>query len=281
MNVQSFFDKRTSTFSYVVYDPIALDAVVIDPVLDFDPTSGRIFNESLQKLEQFLKESRLKTHWILETHVHADHLSGALELKKKIQAPIAISQNVIEVQKTFQPVFNLSEDFRADGSQFDHLLKHHEILSAGSFQIQVRHTPGHTPACTAFYIQNVGIFTGDTLFVPERGCGRCDFPGGSAQALYRSIQNEIYSLPDDTIIYVGHDYPGKDEIPQCQTTVGDSKARNIYLKAKTTEEEFILAREKRDQALAFPALLYPSLQVNIQAGQLPPFLKLPIKIDFL
>ena len=268
MHVQPFYDARTSTLTYVVSDPESRDAVVIDPVLDFDPASGKIWTESVDKVSAYLRSRGLRLHLVLETHAHADHLSGSQLLRRRFDARIAIGERIREVQETFRPVFDLPDWFATDGRQFDRLLRDGEEVRAGSLAIEVIATPGHTPACVTYRIGDA-IFTGDALFTEDYGTGRCDFPRGSAEALYDSVRR-LYALPEDTRVFVGHDYqPGGREV-RWETTIGASKARNPQLSARTTREEFIAMRQARDASLAAPRLLYPSVQVNIDAGRLPP-----------
>lgn len=283
--ITPFFDSRTSTICYVVHDPKTKDALVIDPVMDFDAASGRVFSESIRKLQGFVAEEALNVHWILDTHPHADHLSGSRELGKRLEAPTAIGNQIGLVQKAFASVFNLPTQFKSDGSQFDRLLAHGEVLEAGSIRVEVRHTPGHTPACASFLIGDA-LFCGDLLFMPEGGCGRCDFPGGSAARMYRSITEQVYTLPDETRIFVGHDYPAGNSPFRFLTSVRDQKANNRYLRAGASAEEFIVAREGRDKTLSVPQLLYYSMQVNIDGGRLPDaeaegktYFKLPITVQ--
>lgn len=291
MKIKEFFDKNTSTLTYVVYNEKTRDAVIIDPVLDFDPADGRIWDESFQKHVTFIEEQGLQLHQVLETHVHADHLTSSALFKKRFpKVQVFINERIREVQSTFQKIFQLS-NFACDGSQFDHLLKDGEQWSVGALQIKSIFTPGHTPACTTFAISDMGaadavLFTGDAIFMPDSGTGRCDFPQGSARALYQSISEKIYSWPDSTPMYVGHDYqPGGRALMFC-TTVGEQKKNNIHIKADTKHEAYVEFRETRDKTLAAPRLLLPSLQINMRAGQWlapgesgPAFLKLPLKIQ--
>ncbi len=267
MEVVPFFDPPTCTYSYIVYDKYSLDCVVIDPVLDFDPLSMQITTKSLQTLIAFVAEKKLKVHYIFDTHVHADHLSGAYALSKKINAPFAIGKNITRVQKIFAKVFNLS-DFNADGKNFDILLSYKQTLNAGTLSVEVLSTPGHTPTCMTYKI-NDAMFCGDCLFMPNLGTGRCDFPEGSASKLYESIVSKIYSQTDDTKIFVGHDYPANNKGTWRKTFVGESKNSNIMLNKSTTKEEFIIKREARDRQLPLPKLIYFSLLVNINGGCLP------------
>jgi glyoxylase-like metal-dependent hydrolase (beta-lactamase superfamily II) len=284
MQIVSFFDKRTYTVTYVVYDVATLDAVVIDPVLDSEPAASRVWTESLELVASFVKEKGLKLHYILETHAHADHLSGAQELKRQFpQAKLAVGARITDVQKVFKGVFDLPEDFATDGRQFDVLLQEGDTLRAGSVQVHTIFTPGHTPACATFKVGDA-IFTGDALFMPDMGTGRCDFPGGSATDLYDSIQ-KLYALPDSTRVFVGHDYaPGGREYAW-ETTVGEQKAKNIQLAGSTSREDFVTMRTRRDKTLDAPRLLFQSVQVNIDAGRMPEpnanqtrYLRIPINV---
>ncbi len=268
MEIEAFADEgRTWTVTYVVYDPDSKDAVVIDPVLDLDVTPWRTSIESIEHITDFIKNNELTVHWILDTHVHADHITGAGELKKRLHAPMAIGANIRRVQEVFKQAFNLDDKFRADGSQFDRLLNDGDRLSAGSLTINVLHTPGHTPACCTYHIGDA-LFCGDVLFMPDIGVARCDFPGGSPEDLYRSIKERLYSFPHATRVMVGHDYPNKREF-QYQTTIGQSKAFNCDLPNSINAEAFIARIRERDSLLPAPRLLFPSLQVNINAGELP------------
>jgi glyoxylase-like metal-dependent hydrolase (beta-lactamase superfamily II) len=284
IKIQNLYDERTNTLTYVVHDPHSLDAVIIDPVLDFDPANGLVWQESIGLLIEYIQANNLKPLWILETHAHADHLSSAHFLKVKFpHLKLGISEHITEVQKTFKNLFNISH-IKEDGSAFDRLFKDMDILKAGTLSIQVRQTPGHTPACVSYIIEDA-IFTGDAIFMPDSGTGRCDFPSGSAELLFSSIQEKIYSLPDQTRIFVGHDYQPNGRSLKFETTVGEQKENNIQLKKNTTKNEYVEFRTKRDKTLATPKLLIPSIQVNIDAGKLPPqdsngmsYLKIPIKL---
>jgi glyoxylase-like metal-dependent hydrolase (beta-lactamase superfamily II) len=267
IHIEPFFDPRTYTLTYVVFDRTTRDAVVIDPVLDYDPANGTTWTESVDRVAEFVTEHQLRLHYVLETHAHADHLSGSQLLRRQFDAKIAIGARIQEVQETFQPIFDLPAAVATDGSQFDRLLRDHEIVRAGALAIEVIPTPGHTPACVSYKIGDA-VFTGDALFIEDYGTGRCDFPRGSAAALYDSIQR-LYALPDDTRVFVGHDYqPGGREV-RWQTTIGQSKASNVQLSATTSRSEFVAMREARDATLAAPRLLLPSVQVNVDAGRLP------------
>jgi glyoxylase-like metal-dependent hydrolase (beta-lactamase superfamily II) len=282
MEVQTFFDKATSTLTYVVYDPKTKDSILIDPVLDYLPGASKVSTESVEKAASFINENNLNLHLIMETHAHADHLSGAPELKKKFSnAKTAIGEKITMVQRTFAKAFNL-KDFKSDGSQFDLLLKNGQTIEAGSIKIKVIATPGHTPSCSSYLIENM-VFTGDSLFMPDFGTGRCDFPAGDAGVMYDSIMKKLYKLPDTTKVYVGHDYqPGGREL-KFQTTIGEEKEKNIHLKIDTTKEAYVEFRTNRDKTLQAPNLLLQSIQVNINGGLLPPkedngvsYLKIPI-----
>lgn len=284
MKIKTFFDKTTSTLTHVVYDETTRDAVIIDPVLDYDAASVAISHESIHTLMSFIKEQSLKVHYILETHAHADHISGAHELVTKHlpHAKTAMGLRIQEVQKVFAKVFHFPETFKTDGSQFHHLFQDNETVNAGSLKFKVLFTPGHTPACVS-YLFGDAVFTGDALFMPDSGTGRCDFPDGDARALFCSIKEKIYQLPDSTRIFVGHDYQPGGRALQFETTVGISKRDNLQLKASTTEDEFIQFRTTRDLTLTAPKLLYPSIQINIAAGEFPQpesngqvYLKLPV-----
>ena len=265
MNIETFFDEATYTLTYVVWDPDTRDAVVIDPVLDYNPLGSQTSTAQLAKLDEFIARNDLELLYVLETHAHADHLSGSQYLKDKYGAKIAISENIRIVQETFKPIFDA--EFSTDGSQFDTLLSDGSTLHAGSIPIEVIATPGHTPACLTFKVDDA-IFTGDALFMDDYGTGRCDFPAGSAANLYDSIQ-KLYALPDETRVFVGHDYqPGGRKLA-FETTIAKSKANNPQLKGSTSKDEFVSMREARDKTLAAPKLLFPSVQVNVDAGQIP------------
>ena len=263
--VKAFFHTDTSTLTYVVYDPSSNDAVVIDPVLDYDGKTGETTIDHVNKVAEFIDSENLNLHWVIETHPHADHLTGAQELKKRFpNAQVGIGKGVTLVQETFGPVFELGPEFKTDGSQFDYLFSDNEEVSAGSLNFKILFTPGHTPSCTCCLIDNL-LFTGDTLFMPDFGTGRCDFPNGDAATLFRSIK-KIYELPDSTRVFVGHDYqPGGREL-RYETSIKESKESNKHVKANTTEDEFVKFRTERDAQLKEPRLLKPSIRFNIQAG---------------
>jgi glyoxylase-like metal-dependent hydrolase (beta-lactamase superfamily II) len=268
MNIEKFFDPATFTLTYVVFDPKTRDAVVIDPVLDYEPLSSRTSTSSVSAVETFVKKERLNLHYVLETHAHADHLSASQYLKRRFGARIAIGAGIVDVQKVFAGVFDLGAGFATDGSQFDRLLGDGEKLDAGSLAIEVLATPGHTPACVTYRIEDA-VFTGDALFIEDYGTGRCDFPAGSADALFSSVHDRLYALPDSTRVFVGHDYRPNGRPLRAETTIGCSKESNVQLRASTTREAFVRQRNERDATLSAPRLLYPSVQVNIDAGRLP------------
>ena len=270
IQIKNFFDPATFTLTYVVWHPTTLDAIVIDPVLDYDPASSKVSEESVQKISAFLKETSLRLLYILETHAHADHLSGSQLLKSKFSgSQVAIGKRITEVQEVFRPLFDFPKAFPTDGSQFDRLLEDGEVLKAGSLSIGVRFTPGHTPACASYLIEDC-LFTGDALFMPDYGVGRCDFPKGSAETLYHSITQKIYTLPDHIRVFTGHDYQPNGRPLRFESTIAEEKKSNIQLKADTPKETFIAFRTGRDKTLSAPKLLLPSIQININAGHLPP-----------
>jgi glyoxylase-like metal-dependent hydrolase (beta-lactamase superfamily II) len=266
-HVQHFFDPRTYTLTFVVFDAKTHDAVVIDPVLDYEPVGSRTFTESLDQVTEFVRSQGLKLHYVLETHAHADHVSGSQVLRTTYDAKVVIGERIREVQATFKKIFDLPGDFATDGSQFDKLVRDGETFHAGSLAIDVIATPGHTPACVTYKIGDA-IFTGDALFMDDYGTGRCDFPSGSADAMFTSIQ-KLYELPDTTRVFVGHDYLPDGRPVRYETTVGDSKRRNPQLNERTTREGFVTMRNRRDATLESPRLLFPSVQVNVDAGRLP------------
>jgi len=268
MEIKQFFDPATFTLTFVVYDPTYRDAIVIDPVLDYDPISATTATRSVEKVERFLSDEGLRLHYVLETHAHADHLSGAQHLKRRFEAQVAIGRRITEVQETFAPVFEMSSDFPTDGSQFDRLVGDGDKLVAGRLEVVVLETPGHTPACVSYLIGDA-VFTGDALFIEDYGTGRCDFPRGDAAALYRSVHDKLYALPDATRVFVGHDYQPEGRELRFETTIGTSKAANIQLRESTPEADFVAIRQGRDRTLEAPRLLFQSLQVNIAAGRLP------------
>lgn len=265
--IDTFYDARTYTLTHLVWDPETRDAIVIDPVLDYDPAASRTWTESVDEVSDFIREHDLVLRYTLETHAHADHLSGSQLLKRRFDARVAVSERITIVQETFKPIFDLGDGFATDGSQFDRLLKDGETLEAGSLRIGTIFTPGHTPACVTYQVGDA-LFTGDALFMEDYGTGRCDFPKGSAEALYDSLQ-KLYAMPDATRVFVGHDYQPNGREVKWETTIGKSKAHNPQMRAETTKEEFVRFRTERDKTLSAPRLLLPSVQINIDAGRLP------------
>ncbi|MEZ5994463.1 MAG: MBL fold metallo-hydrolase [Hyphomonadaceae bacterium] len=281
LGVRAFFHEPTFTVSYLVWDSATRAAAIIDSALDFDAKSGRTGTASAQAILDAVKEEGLTVAWLLETHAHADHLSAAPFLKQATGAPIVIGENIKAVQKVFKDVFNLSY-VTADGRPFDKLVADGEQLPLGELSVNVMHTPGHTPACVSYVIGDAA-FVGDTMFMPDYGSARCDFPGGDARTLYRSIRR-ILALPEHTRLFMCHDYkaPGRDTFAW-ETTVAEQRANNVHIKDGVSEDAFVTMREARDKTLQMPALILPSMQVNIQAGELPPpenngvrYLKLPL-----
>lgn len=267
MNVKGFFDELTFTLTYVVWHPQTGDAVVIDPVLDFDPLLWRVSNRGADEVATFCRDNSLKVRWILDSHAHADHLTGMRVLRERFGAPTAIGEQITAVQQLFAPVFEMGS-LATDGRQWDTLLTDGQRLEAGAMTVEAIHTPGHTPACMSFKIGDA-VFTGDAVFMPDYGTGRCDFPKGSAEDLYDSVTKKLYTLPDATRVFVGHDYmPGGRELA-FETTIGASKRENKQLRATTSRADFLEVRNTRDATLAPPKLILQSLQVNVAAGELP------------
>ena len=280
--VTPFFDEPTNTFSYVVQDPDSAACAIIDSVLDFDYAAGRTDVRSADEIIAFIRDNRLEVAWILETHVHADHLSAAPYLHEVLGGKTAIGANITVVQEVFGKAFNAGTEFARDGSQFDCLFNEGDIFAIGNLEGRVLHTPGHTPACLTYVIGDAA-FVGDTLFMPDYGTARCDFPGGDARTLYQSIQ-KVLALPDTTRLFLCHDYkaPGRDEYCHA-TTVAEQRAHNVHVHEGIGEEEFVRMRTERDATLAMPRLILPSVQVNMRAGHMPPaeedgqvYLKVPI-----
>ncbi|MBV5261398.1 MBL fold metallo-hydrolase [Synechococcus moorigangaii CMS01] len=280
--VKAFFDEPTNTVSYVVSDPATKKAAIVDSVLDYDPKSGRTSRASADAIIAHVEEQGLEVQWLLETHVHADHLSAAPYLKEKVGGTLAIGSFIRTVQDVFGKVFNAGTEFQRDGSQFDRLVEDGDTFKLGGIDVRAIHTPGHTPACMTYVIGDAA-FVGDTLFMPDYGTARCDFPGGDAAALYRSIQ-KIYALPEDTRMFLCHDYkaPGRDTF-EWETTVGEQKRANIHVHEGVSEDAFVKMRTARDATLAMPTLILPSVQVNMRAGHMPPaddngtvYLKIPV-----
>ena len=281
MEIEGFFDSQTNTISYVVTDVKTAQCAVIDSVLDFDYASGKIEYKNADSIISYITENKLTLQWLVETHVHADHLSAAPYIQKQLGGKIAISKEIIKVQDIFGKIFNAGTEFERDGSQFDLLLGDNDSYQIGTLQATAIHTPGHTPACMA-HIVGDAVFVGDTLFMPDGGTARADFPGGDAHMLYKSIQ-KILSLPDETRLFVCHDYMPNGRAVSWQTTVAEQKLKNIHIGGDITEAEFVKIREERDKTLSSPTLIMPSIQVNMRAGNMPPsedngstYLKLPI-----
>ena len=281
LHIEGFFDEQTSTISYVVHDNIEKKCAVIDSVLDFDYSSGDIDYVNADKIISYIERNKLNVEWLIETHVHADHLSASPYIQKKLGGKIGISEKISDIQNIFGKTFNAGTEFQRDGSQFDKLFKDNDEYKIGNINCKVINTPGHTPACTAHVIGN-SIFVGDTLFMPDLGSARADFPGGDARQLYRSIQ-KILSYPDHTRIFVCHDYPPSSREVKWATTVGEQKENNVHVKTSILEDEFVKIREARDKTLNMPKLIIPSIQVNMRAGNLPPpedngsvYIKVPI-----
>ena len=282
--VKTFFDEPTFTFSHVVSDPETKECAIIDSVLDFDYASGKTDRVSADQIIAYIKKESLQTQWILETHVHADHLSAAPYLKDQLGGTLAIGDQITVVQNVFGKAFNAGTEFERDGSQFDHLFKDDESFNIGSISAKAIHTPGHTPACMTYLIGDA-LFVGDTLFMPDYGTARCDFPGGDATTLYQSIQ-KLFALPDETRVFMCHDYkaPGRDEY-QFETTIGEERQHNIHVSVEHDQAEFIQMRQSRDATLGMPRLILPSVQVNMRAGHMPPaeengqrYLKIPVDL---
>lgn len=280
-HVHGIFDPGTWTVTYVVYAKEGSACTIIDPVLDYDPKSGRTRTDTADKLIKFVEEKKLQVEWILETHAHADHITAAAYLKKKLGGKTAIGDHIPAVQKVFKGIFNLESDFATDGSQFDHLLKDGEEFHFGDLTGTTLFVPGHTPACVAYQIGDA-VFVGDTMFMPDVGTARCDFPGGDAKVLYGSVK-KILSLPEKTRLFMCHDYPPNDRPVSFETTVAEQRQKNIHVHDGITEAEFVKMRTQRDATLEMPVLILPSVQVNIRAGQMPPkddngvaYLKIPV-----
>lgn len=266
--IQAFFDNQTGTVSYVLWDRASRCAAILDPVLDFDFKSGHTATGSADQLLAYIAAERLTVEWILETHAHADHLSAARYLQQHVGGRIAIGERIREVQATFKKIYNLERSFLPDGSQFDHLFKDDEMFMIGTVEARALLVPGHTPADMA-YVVDGAVFVGDTLFMPDVGSARADFPGGDAHELYRSMRR-ILRLPDATQVYVCHDYPPAGRKAQWQTTVAEQRARNIHARDGIDESSFVAMRTARDATLDVPTLILPAIQVNVRAGQLPP-----------
>lgn len=280
--IKAFYDPATSTISYVLRDPTTLSCAIVDPVLDYQASSGSIHTHSAEAIADYVRQQGLSVQWILETHAHADHLSAAQWLRRRFGGRVAIGRHITQVQARFAALFGFPPQFPADGSQFDHLFSDEEEFQVGNLKVRVLETPGHTPACVSYYAGNDAVFVGDTLFMPDYGTARADFPGGDPQALYRSIQRML-RLPPSTRLFMCHDYrPGGRE-PRWETTVAEERALNSWVRDGVSESEFVVRRRARDRELAVPELILPSLQVNIRAGNLPErhangirYLKIPL-----
>ena len=280
--VKAFFDNDTNTVSYVVTDPQTRRCAIVDSVLDYDPKARRTPHDSASQIVAYVKQEALTVDWLLETHVHADHLSAAPWIQEQVGGKLAIGEHIRTVQETFGKVFNAGTEFARDGRQFDHLFADGERYKIGNLEARAIHTPGHTPACMSHVIGDA-VFVGDTLFMPDYGTARCDFPGGDARTLYQSVQ-KLLALPDDTRMFLCHDYlPESRSEYQWETTVGDQRRDNIHVHEGVSEEEFVSMREKRDATLDMPRLILPSVQINMRAGHLPPeedngvsYLKIPL-----
>jgi glyoxylase-like metal-dependent hydrolase (beta-lactamase superfamily II) len=282
MNVHEFFHEDTYTYSYVVSDPATKKAAIIDSVLDYDAAAGRTSTESVDQLIAYIREQSLEVEWLLETHIHADHLSAAPYLKENVGGRIAIGEYITTVQDVFGDLFNAESGFLRDGSQFDQIFKDGESFNIGELNARVIHTPGHTPACLSYVIEDA-VFVGDTLFMPDYGTARCDFPGGDAATLYCSIQ-KLFELPDETVVYLCHDYKaeGRDYF-EFKTTIKQQREHNIHVGGGISEEDFVKMRTARDATLGMPKLILPSVQLNMRAGEFPPaedngttYFKIPI-----
>ncbi len=279
--VHGIFDKATWTITYIVHQGIGTACVIIDSVLDYDPKSGRTTTTTAEKVVEYVKKHQLKVEWILETHAHADHVSAAPYLKQQLGGKIAIGDHITQVQRVFKGIFNLEAEFKQDGSQFDRLLANEEELKVGEITGKVLFVPGHTPACVAYQFGDA-VSVGDTMFMPDVGTARCDFPGGDARTLYASTR-KILSLPAQTRLFMCHDYPPTDREIAFETTVAEQRAKNIHVHDGITEAQFVEMRTKRDATLEMPVLILPAVQINIRAGELPPketngisYLKIPL-----
>ena len=283
-NVEAFFDPTTFTYSYVVTDPESKRCAIVDSVLDYDPAAGRTSHHSADRLIEYVQDNQLQVDWLLETHVHADHLSAAPYLKRELGGQLAIGEHITTVQNTFGKLFNAGTEFATDGRQFDRLFKDGDCFQIGTIEARAIHTPGHTPACMTYLIGNAA-FVGDTLFMPDYGTARCDFPGGDARTLFQSIR-KLFELPDTTQLFMCHDYkaPGRDDFRN-QTTIAEEREHNVHVHEGIDEAAFVAMRSARDATLGMPTLILPSVQVNMRAGQLPPaedngtrYLKIPLDV---
>jgi glyoxylase-like metal-dependent hydrolase (beta-lactamase superfamily II) len=282
--VEVIFDQSTATFTYVVYEKAGSECAIVDSVLDYDPVSGHTSTAAADRVIEFVRTKNLKVQWLLETHAHADHISAAPYLRRQLGGAIAIGDQIRVVQGVFKKVFNLQSEFLLDGAQFDRLFAADEIFHIGNLRAQALHVPGHTPADMAYLVEQEVAFVGDTLFMPDLGSARCDFPGGSASSLYRSV-GKLLQLPPATRLFVCHDYPPEGRAPACEATVAEQRAKNIHVRDGISESEFIAMRTRRDACLGLPTLMLPSIQLNICAGVLPApeengvsYLKIPLNI---
>ena len=280
--IEAFLDPASNTYSYVIHEVDGGQCAIVDPVLDYDPAAGRTATTQAAKIIAFVRQHQLQVQWLLETHAHADHLSAAPYLRRKLGGKIAIGQSISKVQGVFKTLFNLEPQFAVDGSQFDHLFAPDESFMIGNLKATALHVPGHTPADMAYVIDGDSILVGDTLFMPDVGTARCDFPGGNANQMFASIQ-KLLAFPAGVNLYVCHDYPPEGREPQCQTTVGEQRRSNIHVHDGIDEAAFVAMRTGRDAGLGMPTLLLPAIQVNVRAGNLPPaedngvtYLKIPI-----
>ncbi len=279
--VHGIFDPATWTVTYVVYEKEGSSCAIIDSVLDYDPKSGRTRTDSADKVIEFVRQKHLKVEWILETHAHADHFTAAPYLKQRLGGKTVIGDHITMVQQVFKDIFNLEPGFATNGSQFDHLLQDGEVFRFGALSGSTMYVPGHTPACVAYQIGDA-VFVGDTMFMPDVGTARCDFPGGDAKTLYASVK-KILSLPDDTRLFMCHDYPPNDRPIAYETTVGEQRRKNVHVHDGISEAQFVEMRTQRDATLEMPVLILPAVQVNIRAGEMPPkdengvaYLKIPV-----
>lgn len=280
--IKAFLDPASSTYSYVIYEHDGGHCAIVDPVLDYDPAAGRTATVQADKIIAFVREHQLQVQWLLETHAHADHLSAAPYLRRELGGKIAIGQSINKVQAVFKSLFNLETEFPVDGSQFDHLFAPNESFRIGNLKATALHVPGHTPADMAYLIDGDMILVGDTLFMPDVGTARCDFPGGNANQMFASIQ-KLLAFPASVRLYFCHDYPPTGRAPQCQSTVGEQRQSNIHIHDGIDEATFVAMRNRRDAGLDMPTLLLPAIQVNVRAGNLPPaedngvtYLKIPL-----
>lgn len=282
--VKTFFDQATFTYTHVLHDPETMKAAIFDSVLNYDPKSGRTDTKSADDVIAYIQDAGLTLEWQFETHVHADHLSAAPYIKQKLGGKVAIGDHITIVQETFKSVFNAEEAFRTDGSQFDVKLAEGDTFKIGNIEGYVMHTPGHTPACSTYVIENELAFVGDTIFMPDQGTARCDFPGGDANTLFNSIQR-ILALPDDTKLYMCHDYAPNGREYKYLTTVKEQREANIHVNENISSKEFVKMRTERDETLDMPVLILPSVQINMRAGEMPPaedngtqYVKIPLNV---